>query len=899
MLPTGTRLGPYEILSSLGAGGMGEVYRARDTKLGRDVALKILSQTFAGDPDRLARFQREAQTLASLNHPHIAQIHGLEESGDVRALVMELVEGEDLSQRIARGPLPLDEALPIAMQITTALEAAHEQGIIHRDLKPANIKLRPDGTIKVLDFGLAKELEGRDFSPGRSSAEAEASALRTVTSPAMTMRGVILGTAAYMPPEQAKGKTLDKRADIWAFGCVLFEMLTGRRAFAGDDVSDTLAFVLLKDVDWSVLPVETPANVRAVLRRCLQKDPKERLRDAGDLRLLLVDGMAAPHTTSSRGASLVPWTIAAVASVLAGIAGFVLWRLPASPPATAAQFVVQPPGRVGLPLLPALAPDGSFVAFAADRLYLQWLSEIEPRPLPGTENASLPFVSRDGRWLGFYADGKIKKITVAGGDPLPITEVDSETPGATWMHDNRILFTAGWNDTPLMSVSADGGAVTRVSTLDTARRERGHWWPYPLPDGRHVLFTIWYAGAGLSESQIAVLDLQTGTHATLFPGALARYAAGHLIYYRAGAYYIVPFDPETMRATGDPKSILPDAVALSPQGSNDAPLSVSDTGVVAYVAGDNYPERTLSWIARGGVEQPTSIKVRAFDQADLDDAGHRVATGRTQGGTSQVWIFDLVRGTEQRLAAPGMNWSPVWHPDGNRLDGSPPEPLLDASLDEEILDWMPDGKRLIVKEWRPDGHLRFRPRQQGTDSTGDRVLREKRRPRVTRWSLAGRHRQSVGALRRARATVVRCRRLAAGSRGAFQLCRHSLGGKRPATGVYQGRRTNRRRALSRRRWPLCRRARGSDRIGAQRDRPLRRESGWATHSCREADQTRYIGARRHSDFTERCGITDRPMKNIGLNAKGKRRKTKSRGILVFVFLVSTFCFRLGTFSATC
>ena len=429
-IEAGARIGPYHVLSLLGAGGMGEVYRARDTALNRDVALKVLPDLFAGDAERLARFTREAQTLAALNHPNIAHIHGLEATGGVRALVMELVEGEDLSQRIARGPVPMDEALPIARQIAEALEAAHEQGIVHRDLKPANIKLRADGIAKVLDFGLAKALE-----PGAGSGDAAPSNPEnspTITSPAMTMRGMILGTAAYMAPEQAKGKPVDKRADTWAFGCVLYEMLSGIRAFAGDDVSTTLAAVLLKDPEWQALPAATPPRLRELLSRCLRKDPKARLRDIGEARFQIdellsgvTDGSGA-HALPGLGSGwrrVLPWAAAAVfalGSML--VAAMVVQRSAgeATPNAFPVRFTIVPPenvafggpsdGGTGTATQVAVSPDGRSIAFVAGarssyQIYLRTVASLATRPVPGTEGGIFPFWSPDSRFLGFFAGG--------------------------------------------------------------------------------------------------------------------------------------------------------------------------------------------------------------------------------------------------------------------------------------------------------------------------------------------------------------------------------------------------------------------------------------------------------------------------------------------------------------
>jgi serine/threonine protein kinase len=408
-LVIGASLGPYQIVSPLGAGGMGEVYRARDTKLNRDVAIKILPETFANDPDRLARFTREAQTLAALNHPNIAHIHGLEESGGVRALVMELVEGEDLAQRIARGPMPLDEALPIARQIADALEAAHERHIIHRDLKPANIKVRADGTVKVLDFGLAKAIEGSGGS-GRSGGPGGLSLSPTIMSPAaMTGAGIILGTAAYMSPEQARGKPVDKRADIWAFGCVLFEMVTGTQAFAGETISDLLAAVLTKECDLSGVP----PRLRGLLRRCLEKDPAKRLRDIGDMSLLLDDPPAASTEITRRRP--LPWFVAALAVVIAAAAIAIgAWTRTSSGPAPTTRLVIALPEGQELTDHAAISPDGKTIAYTAreggsePHLFLRDLNAFEAREVTASSGATQPFFSPDSGWIGFFAQGQLQ-----------------------------------------------------------------------------------------------------------------------------------------------------------------------------------------------------------------------------------------------------------------------------------------------------------------------------------------------------------------------------------------------------------------------------------------------------------------------------------------------------------
>ncbi len=462
----------YEVTAQIGVGGMGQVFRARDTKLNRDVALKVLPDSFARDPERLARFTREAQTLASLSHPTIAAIYGIEESNAVRALVMELVEGDDLSQRITRGAIPLGEALAIAKQIAEALEAAHEQGIIHRDLKPANIKVREDGTVKVLDFGLAKAMAPTGaMSPNVSQSP-------TITTPAMTEAGMILGTAAYMSPEQARGKAVDKRTDIWAFTCVLYEMLTGTRAFPGDDVSDTIVSVLSKEPDWSALPSLTPAFVRALLRRGMDKDPKRRLRDIGDARLALegaFEGAGAEMVaTATAPGGRLAWMAFAVALLAAAVLAIPAVRyLPRRPvDAPEMRLDIVTPATTD-PLSFALSPDGRQLVFAASgdgqpRLWLRPLDKTTAQPLAGTEGASVPFWSPDGRSLGFFASGQLKRIDLAGGSAQALATV-LIARGGTWGPDGTILF-APTITGPLFRIPATGGKAVAVTTLDKQSR---------------------------------------------------------------------------------------------------------------------------------------------------------------------------------------------------------------------------------------------------------------------------------------------------------------------------------------------------------------------------------------------------------------------------------------------
>ncbi|HET9386060.1 MAG TPA: serine/threonine-protein kinase, partial [Gemmatimonadales bacterium] len=500
-ISTGTRLGPYEVTGTLGVGGMGEVYRATDTSLGRSVALKVLPEAFAHDADRLARFEREARTLAALNHPNIAAVYGLEKSSGVHALVMELVDGPTLADRIVHGAIPLDEALAIAKQIAEALEAAHEQGIVHRDLKPANIKVRDDGAVKVLDFGLAKQASGPGPQASDRGPDGILSQSPTITTPAMTMAGMILGTAAYMSPEQAKGRPADKRSDIWAFGCVLYETLTGRRAFEGDDVTDTLAFVITKEPDWTRLPPKTPATVRRLLRRMLTKDRRQRLSDVAAIRLDVEETLAAPVGVATDAALATTWrrtaSIAATAALVVGLAAAAAawWATRPDPPRmtrlsiSAAAMTLSSNNRDI-----AITRDGSRVVYLGNngtQLVVRAMDQLEPTPLTGLGSPTAPFFSPDGQSIGFVDLGfDLKKVRITGGPAVRICRLDGAGRGASWGPDGTIVFATSTTLTGLQQVSAAGGEPTVLTKPDAARGEGDHYWPEFLPGGRAVLFTV-------------------------------------------------------------------------------------------------------------------------------------------------------------------------------------------------------------------------------------------------------------------------------------------------------------------------------------------------------------------------------------------------------------------------
>jgi eukaryotic-like serine/threonine-protein kinase len=549
MLPPGTRLGSFEILTSLGAGGMGEVYRARDSKLNRDVAIKVLLPAVATDPDRLTRFGREAQVLASLNHPNIAHVHGLEESSGVSALVMELVEGPTLADRIAAGRIPADEAVAIASQIADALEAAHERGVIHRDLKPANIKVRPDGTVKVLDFGLAKAID-----PATSSASASMSPTLSIHA---TQAGIILGTAAYMSPEQARGKAVDRRADIWAFGCVLFEMLAGRRAFHGDDISTTLAAVLKDDPNWTLLPAETAPHVRTLLRRCLQKDPRDRLRDAGDVRLLLLDTAAGPTETAARSRAGAWWFLA-VALVVAAVACGVMRPVPRTVEPIVLSALLPEGAAIARDAVETLvSPDGRHLAAAVSdasgvtRIWIRDLGRDEGRALAATDGAAQPFWSPDSTRLGFFARGKLKTITLPSGSIDELCDAPLAR-GAAW--GDGVIVLQPRSTGPLMRIPDRGGPLVETTVLATSGQT--HRFPSFLPDGRHFVYSVTPNHDYINDIEVGTVDGGLGRKVEEAVGGAVYAAPGYLLFFHDSAVRARRFDPASRQPSG-PALALP------------------------------------------------------------------------------------------------------------------------------------------------------------------------------------------------------------------------------------------------------------------------------------------------------------------------------------------------------
>jgi serine/threonine protein kinase/Tol biopolymer transport system component len=705
VLVAGDRVGPYEILSVLGAGGMGEVYRARDATLRRDVAIKILPPAFAADPERLARFDREARVLASLSHPHVASIYGLEDAAGGRALVLELVEGETLEERIARGAVPATEALAIARQIADALDAAHEKGIIHRDLKPANITVTPDGTVKVLDFGVAK-LQGSDGSR-----------LDVTQSPTLTVEGtregMVLGTAAYMSPEQARGQAVDKRTDIWAFGCVLFEMLTGRSAFAGATVPDTMAAILEREPDWRMLPTATPGTIQRLLQRCLVKDPKRRLHDIADARIELEDTLTAPAPTvlRPRGRSRTPWIIAALA-VAVGVFALtaMVYMRRAAPELVVTRLDVVTPSTSD-PFSFALSADGRQLAFVANgekgpQLWVRPLDQVTARPLNGTEGAGFPFWAPDGRAIGFFADSQLKRIDLAGGMPRVLADAPNAR-GGTWNRDDVIVFAPNTAMALLRVTASPGGTPTPVTRL--AADEGSHRFPQFLPDGRRVLFFMTLGQPHTHGVYVVSLDGGEPTRVLAAESAAAYAPPGYLVRVAQGMLVAQRFDAVRATLIGEPIPVA-ESVGVEEMTSHGA-FSVSSGSVLVYRAGAS-ARRQLVWADRTGkvVGGIGTADEAGPNSPEVSPNGQRVAVHRTVQGNADVWLTDLARGATSRFTTdPAFDGNPVWSPDGSQIvfeslrrggldlfqkaaNGAGEEqPFLVNAQEKTPFDWSPEG----------------------------------------------------------------------------------------------------------------------------------------------------------------------------------------------------------------
>jgi serine/threonine protein kinase len=726
-LVPGARLGSYEIVSLVGAGGMGEVYRARDTKLDRRVAIKILPDSFAHDPERLARFEREAKTLAALNHPNIAIIHGFEEAHGIQALVMELVEGGTLADRIAQGPIPLDEALPIARQIAEALEAAHEHGIIHRDLKPANINVRPDGTVKVLDFGLAKALD-----PAPSS---DLSRSPTMSAPA-TLRGVILGTAAYMSPEQARGKTVDKRTDIWAFGCVLYEMLTGEPAFARASVADTLASILQSDPDWKALPAQLPHAIRLLVERCLAKD-RRRVADISTAVFILNEAhsLSPPSGDAPRASRRVrPLAAAAAAAAIGGlgVAAYALqtlWRpSPAEPQRVSIVLPLDQP--IAFPCSPcnslAISSDGTHVAYVSrnatepierrEQLRVRSLGSLAVRDLPGTFRPRQPFFSPDGRWIGFFTTtGQLKKVALAGGNPVTIA--DDLGCGSfcfgLWLDDDTIIV----GQDGLRRVHADGSAAPPVRVLDRAQGERFHLPVSFIREVGAVLFNVGQDQGGALRPRLDVVMLSSGERRVVQERSIGWIAGSHLLFWRDETQLAAPFDRARLAISGPAVPIGDEVfrVGTIPQSG------VSATGTLAYVPGtqDRY---TIGRVARSGEFTPFGVPPGRIRRPRVAPDGQQVAF-ELFGPDTTIVVYDVARGTTTKVTQSGSETQAVWHPSGNamalravrRRDGQAGMFWRELGGAERLLVREEPGSTIRPESWSPTGNELAYTRQDGPD----------------------------------------------------------------------------------------------------------------------------------------------------------------------------------------
>jgi serine/threonine protein kinase/Tol biopolymer transport system component len=729
----GKTFGHYEVVELLGRGGMGEVYRGRDTKLRREVALKTLPDPFASDPERIARLQREARTLASFQHLNVASIFGLEEAEGQEFVVMELVEGEDLARRLGRGPLPVEEALEIAFQIAEGLEAAHEKGIVHRDLKPANVKVTPEGKVKILDFGLARACHSESTDPDMAHSP--------TISEVMTQKGVLLGTAAYMSPEQARGKRVDHRTDIWAFGCLLYELLTGRMAFPGETVSDTLASILQREPDWAKLPNRVPPGIRRLLKRCLVKDIRNRLQAIGEARIAIEESPSEPTadiekmaTTGSTWKRLILW------APLLPLVAVLVWILkPTETPVSVPTVRFEIPLPEGQRLASyyrhavAITPDGRTLAFVSGttshvwaypdttQIYLRPLSERQARPVPGTENGFQPIFSPNGEWLGFVRGGQLMKVPVGGGEPVALCEC-GRAFGASWGSDGTIVFASKLGG--LRRVSASGGKPDTLTHLDSGSGEVSHRLPHVLPDGKAVLFTALPSlSRGWNEARIYAQSLVTGERTLLVEGGSdARYLpTGYLVFAREGKLMAVHFDPDQLVVTGPETPVLNrvnHSIHTEAPGreTGAAHFAISATGVLAYVEGSVFPEikHSVVWVDREGREDALGVEPMSYVSVRVSPSGDAVLLGERYP-PADAWLWDLGRQVQSRQTFKGnIGWA-IWGPElnvftvdsdreGPRLlyrkavDSGPGsiEKLPAAAEDIWASSWSPNGKELAA-----------------------------------------------------------------------------------------------------------------------------------------------------------------------------------------------------------
>jgi serine/threonine-protein kinase len=721
---TGKKLNHYEITNQIGKGGMGEVYQAKDQTLGRDVAIKVLPDQFAKDADRVARFQREAKVLASLNHPNIAAIYGLEESSGTTFLVLELVEGDTLADRIKAGPVPVEEALKLALQIAEALEAAHEKGVIHRDLKPANIKVTPDGKVKVLDFGLAKAFAGEQAELNLSNSP--------TLSNAATQQGIILGTAAYMSPEQARGKTVDKRADIWAFGCVLYEMLTGRVAFRGEDVSEILASVIKGDVKLDLLATKLHPRVREVIIRCLQKDLNRRYQDIRDARYEIEQTLADPSGVLVEQVAAVtprkqlrvglPW-VAVIAVLCIVIAGVAVWKLRPTEPHQVTRFFYELPKDQQFSDVAARAitvsPDGrQFVYSTEAGIYLRSMDDMDAKLFPGTAGIrQRPFFSPDSKWIGFFSstDSKLKKIAISGGAPVTLTDITSPSSSFDWNTDDTIVY--GETGKGIMRVSANGGTPELI--IKATENEPALFHPQILPDGKSILFMC----LAPRPEKTMVQSLKSGERKELFQGNAARYLpTGHIVYSVGSNLFAVRFDINALKVIGGPVQVVEGVLR-----SGGAPqYAVSESGTLVYIPGTEIAastvQRTLVWVDWNGKEEPLAAPLNAYFNPRISPDGTKVALRVAAGdGNADIWIWDLVHKTLTRLTFEGTsNSAPLWTPEGKRVaftsfreksgiywkaaDGAGKDEFLGSTSGPAFLtSWSDSGKNLVFTEWGAQG----------------------------------------------------------------------------------------------------------------------------------------------------------------------------------------------------